>query len=150
MLVSYLYATPMRSRLDEIRPGVGYRFEAPTADMLIKGYEANKALEGGLNIHIPITFDDGVKWLVRARKLNPEVDKTFQQLGLANELHTISLLRAIAPEFIPNAWASTQHPCECRLARRPTSSTANNIPSSVPHSTHVRRVCCWQVVQVVL
>ncbi len=59
---------------------------------------------GGINVHMPITFDDGIRWLARVRQrrlASPlrEVEKVITE----NEVETMMVLREVS-DLVPEAY----------------------------------------------
>jgi hypothetical protein len=53
----------LKSRASFLRSNISCQIEDPLKD-------GNSPMMGGMNLHLPITFTDGVKWLARIRRIN--------------------------------------------------------------------------------
>ncbi|WWD18192.1 hypothetical protein CI109_102641 [Kwoniella shandongensis] len=85
-----------------LRPGHTCTFELPT--VLQSGPEEYSMF----NYHFPLEFDDGIKWLVRARRASWEVPPLEVQLLVDEcEVTTMRVLKA-AGASVPNAWLPRQ------------------------------------------
>ncbi len=65
---------------------------------------ASELAAGGMNVHVPITFDDGVKWLARIRKPHfhgPPSD--MMKVVVESEVETMRVLSEIS-KLVPNAF----------------------------------------------
>ncbi|WVQ78710.1 hypothetical protein IAT38_000797 [Cryptococcus sp. DSM 104549] len=74
--------------------------------LAVSSLEARQSIHGGsINHHIPLVFDDGVKWMVRIRppRVNP-LPGDLQQTVTKSEVATHRLLRGGGVRHIPNAW----------------------------------------------
>ena len=59
----------------------------------------------GQNVHFPIVWVDGVRWLLRVRHLHPDNPSVeFRQAVIISEAETMNALNAINGDQIPSAW----------------------------------------------
>ncbi|BEJ17986.1 hypothetical protein CspHIS471_0702630 [Cutaneotrichosporon sp. HIS471] len=80
-----------------LRPGIPFTIDVPNCDNLREFVY----ILGMLNIHFPITFQDGVKWLGRVHSTGGRLGNGQDKVR-AGEVAVIKTLREIAPEFVPN------------------------------------------------
>nr|XP_031859378.1 uncharacterized protein CI109_005219 [Kwoniella shandongensis]KAA5526450.1 hypothetical protein CI109_005219 [Kwoniella shandongensis] len=88
-----------------LRPGHTCTFSLPLDHLAIKRTRGPKNYSG-MNIHFPIDFDDGIRWLVRARLVKvyrPPID--MQKKIMESEVATMKFLR-MHNIPVPNAWLS--------------------------------------------
>jgi hypothetical protein len=93
-----------------LRPGHDCTVDVPAStDMLLRG---------GMNVHIPITFDDGVSWFARVRQKNSQSPpKSMVRTVLSSEAATIMALKdagALVPDvYLPHG-GDESHRCSCQ------------------------------------
>ncbi|KAL0954972.1 hypothetical protein HGRIS_003902 [Hohenbuehelia grisea] len=70
--------------------------------------DASSLLRGGMNVHIPVTFNDGTKWLARVRQQNTAYPVAGQakHMIMHSEIETMRVLKAAGIK-VPNAFAPT-------------------------------------------
>ncbi len=64
-------------------------------------------MQGGINTHMPVTFDDGVQWLVRVR--HPSVrtaPKAVSDRTMLSEIETMRAVAKVGGPLIPQVWAN--------------------------------------------
>ena len=58
-----------------------------------------------MNVHFPVVFDDGVRWLVRVRRLRRDgPDPERQRRMVDSEAATMNALQKVVGDQIPRAW----------------------------------------------
>jgi hypothetical protein len=90
----------------QLRPGHTCTLSIPSTPEVI--IEAD--MYNGVNVHFPIIFDDGVKWLVRVRQvLEVSADREMMDQVMESEVTTIRVMyeRGIP---VPNAWLPLSNP----------------------------------------
>ncbi|WWC60598.1 uncharacterized protein I303_103172 [Kwoniella dejecticola CBS 10117] len=81
-----------------LRPGCDFTLEIPNYDALSqKGWFAD------CNIHLPITFDDGVKWFIRVRQRGRKSPAEITDSIIRSEVCTLNLLKRSGIP-VPEAW----------------------------------------------
>lgn len=121
-VVSHLHATHTDSQYNQIRslslevikddlaalrPGYEYQVEYPTTEEEIK-----QALKKGcFNLHFPITFEDGVKWLLRVRRDynredHPICPPAHYWPGVESEATTLQVMYEHGITTVSNAYLS--------------------------------------------
>ncbi|KAI4842306.1 hypothetical protein E4T44_07386 [Aureobasidium sp. EXF-8845] len=79
----------LTSRASSLRNNTPCHIEDPTKD-------ANSPMMGGMNLHLPITFTDGIKWLARIRRINATSPPPELQIYiLKSEIATLQFLETI-------------------------------------------------------
>ncbi|KAK4686915.1 uncharacterized protein P7C73_g3197, partial [Tremellales sp. Uapishka_1] len=95
-LLASINAADLATDAETLRPGHRCTVSIPA--------DSKHLLRGGMNIHIPVTFDDGVRWLARIRqtRFDPLCGEEMQII-LTSEVETMKALRrmsALVPEAI--------------------------------------------------
>ncbi len=126
-----------------LRPGIPFTIEGPSMATL----RHFVYLIGMVNIHYPITFEDGAKWLGRLHSA-PELGEDKDRVR-AGEVAVIQTLRTIAPEFIPEVYIAPEQngqwfdpPSTQMLIPQCTScrSSSTNTPGASDTSCGPRRL----------
>jgi hypothetical protein len=69
---------------------------------------------GALHLHVPITFEDQVEWLVTFRKnFQTYVDESMAFKLTASEVAAAQALHKVAPSFIPHVRVPEGQDGEC-------------------------------------
>ncbi|BEI86949.1 hypothetical protein CcaverHIS002_0702950 [Cutaneotrichosporon cavernicola] len=87
----------MTPAVKALRPGIPFTIDVPSCDKLREFI----FIFGMFNMHFPITFQDGVKWLGRLHNAKGMLGNSEDKVR-AGEVAVIKTLRDIAPEFVPN------------------------------------------------
>ncbi len=82
---------------EALRPGIKYTIEIPKTSTV----EERQYRQGGCNIHIPITFDDGVEWLARVHYSANIVPSGASSRIRTSELAVMQTARSLAPGIVP-------------------------------------------------
>ncbi|WVQ81434.1 hypothetical protein IAT38_003558 [Cryptococcus sp. DSM 104549] len=86
-----------------LRPGHTCTLTIPSSDDIFKD---DKWKSSHMNVHLPLVFDDGVRWMVRARQWNARnPPATVQRQVTASEVATLQFLKANGVK-VPMAWIS--------------------------------------------
>ncbi|WRT65979.1 uncharacterized protein IL334_002930 [Kwoniella shivajii] len=87
--------------IEHLRPGHSFTFSLPDGGTEMS---SQSDMHGATNYHIPISFDDGVKWLLRVRQSTNGVPPyDFQQAVTVSEVRTLQILKEKGMP-VPNAW----------------------------------------------
>jgi hypothetical protein len=100
----------LATQAEKLRPGHSCTVDIPdTYKAIIKA-----DLWNGVNVHFPITFDDGVKWLLRVRQLRRLVPpESFMEIITESEVTTLNVLKK-AGIAVPDAWMPKDPSCSSR------------------------------------
>jgi hypothetical protein len=82
---------------ESLRPGIKYTIDIPKTSTV----EERQYRQGGCNIHIPITFDDGVQWLARVHYSANIVPSGASSRIRTSEVAVMQTARSLAPGLIP-------------------------------------------------
>jgi len=102
-----LSKTTVEADLGLLRPGKQFTIIQPEAEDDIR-----KCLEKGhFNLHFPIVFEDGVKWLLRVRRdynrpEHPVCPPEHYWFGVEREVATLQAMAAAGLKTVPNAYLS--------------------------------------------
>jgi hypothetical protein len=100
-----LSKTTVEADLGLLRPGKKFTIVQPeTEDEIQKGLE-----RGHFNLHFPIVFEDGVKWLLRVRRdynrpEHPVCPPDHYWFGVEREVATLQAMAAAGLKAVPNAY----------------------------------------------
>jgi hypothetical protein len=84
---------------EDLRPGRAYKLDVPCYD---DAMDEPKYLQGERNVHFPLTYSNGERWLARVH-----LDSEDFNIGDASselracEAATLQAVAALAPEFVP-------------------------------------------------
>lgn len=83
----------LHTELRLLRPG-----HSVTEIIMPDATEIDDDCHGGLNIHMPITFDDGVQWMIRLNGYRPDPPpyKALEDIR-KSEVATMLALRSVTP-----------------------------------------------------
>ncbi|KAJ3809380.1 hypothetical protein EV368DRAFT_45890 [Lentinula lateritia] len=94
--------------------------------------DGSKLQRGGMNVHIPLEFGDGVKWLARIR----QQPTPTTQFIMDSEVETMRVLKAAGLQ-VPNAFMPKSHPDFCQTTPPfffgPFESSAHRYLAQVEH-----------------
>ncbi|WOO82568.1 uncharacterized protein LOC62_04G006051 [Vanrija pseudolonga] len=96
-------AGPIKAATMALRPGIRSRVELPPAPVIDSDYNQHGIKHGSMNVHIPIIFEDGVRWMARI-KMEDYWPKSLRRAVAEKEVATLQALHSVAPEFVPDAW----------------------------------------------
>ncbi|WVW80450.1 hypothetical protein I302_102432 [Kwoniella bestiolae CBS 10118] len=64
----------------------------------------NSGMKGNMNLHVPITFHDGVKWLLRVRQSCPLPPDDYKSALIDSEVATLQWMKRKGCQYTPDAW----------------------------------------------
>lgn len=101
------------SQAEALRPG--HRCHGPPrliTEGESRGDGRSNTIAHGTNLHLPIEFDDGHKWMVRARmSTKTQLPDGMQKVQRISEVATLRALNG-ATSLVPNAWLPLDHESE--------------------------------------
>lgn len=103
-LIARIGEAPISVAALKCRPTArGCNVAVPSVATVKEEYRHDLAL-GGCNIHVPLLFDDGVRWLARVRLNLYDCDQAESRAMMRSDYEAISALRRVAPESVPKAY----------------------------------------------
>jgi hypothetical protein len=124
----------IKAAAEALRPGHTVAVEVPALDGRNDVVADGVMLNGGLNVHLPMEWDDGVRWLARikTKKIwNPEVPDAQVRDEVENEFANLAVARRLLGPLVYQAWLPPAPVCK---SRRGVADAANL------HLTFVERV----------
>lgn len=100
----------IKSAAEALRPGHIVSIEVPTLNEKNVLVDRNGVvIQGGLNVHLPMTWSDGTEWLARIKIKQPwncDEPVSNEQLkdGFDKELASLQMARRILGDLVYQAW----------------------------------------------
>lgn len=98
----------IKSAAEQLRPGYTVHIEAPGFNRANNAQDQNGVdLQGACNVHLPMEWNDGTRWLARVKIAWPEwmiEPRPFLADHVRNEWAYMQIARGVLGDLVPQAW----------------------------------------------